>query len=100
MCIVHRMLGFMCLRCGMPMRTAVYNCEAYIQEFEQEFSMTSGKQRTMTDFMDMVKEVDEHGEGLNQWEIEFIASFIDQPRKSFTEKQWEVVERLKRTKVK
>lgn len=62
--------------------------------------VTSGHKRTLTEFMDMVKDVDENRKGLTKWEIDFIAGFIDKPPKGFSEKQWEIVERIKDQKVK
>jgi hypothetical protein len=57
--------------------------------------MTQGKKVTLTEFMALVKEVDEKGRGLNPWEIEFIASFIDNPPKTFTEAQLKKVRQIK-----
>lgn len=55
---------------------------------------------TLTEFMDYVKTIDDKGSELTSWEINFIASFIDHPPSSFTEKQWDIVQRIYREKVK
>jgi len=44
--------------------------------------------------LDMIQEIDEEGEDLTEWEIDFIGGFIDDGVTSFTDKQAEIVERI------
>ena len=46
------------------------------------------------DTADKIRKIDQDGEGLTSWEIDFIASFIDNPPRSFTQKQIEIVDRI------
>jgi hypothetical protein len=56
--------------------------------------------KTLEDFMELVRDIDANGKGLTQWEIEFIASFIDRPRSTVSEKQWEALEGIKARRLK
>lgn len=47
-----------------------------------------------------IKDVDENGEGLTEWEINFIAEMIDKPPTYFTEKQEDIINRIWEQKVK
>ena len=53
------------------------------------------KQRSPEQFENMVHEIDRDGDNLTEWEVEFIAGFIDggMPEDP-TEKQWEVLQRI------
>lgn len=42
----------------------------------------------------MVDEIDEDGEDLSEWEVEFIANLIDNDVQSFTDKQAEIIRRI------
>lgn len=42
----------------------------------------------------LVEHIDSFGHGLTEWEVNFISSLIDNPPKSYTEKQTEIVQRI------
>lgn len=46
-----------------------------------------------------VRVIDEKGENLTDWEVNFIASFIDHPMPTYSEKQTEIINRIYNTKV-
>ena len=43
---------------------------------------------------DLVKHIDEFGEDLTEWEIDFIADLIDNPPAAYSEKQETVIQRI------
>lgn len=47
----------------------------------------------------MLEEIDEDGEGLSEWEVEFVAGLIDGWDGNFTRKQANVIERIYEQKV-
>lgn len=52
------------------------------------------------DLLDCVTEIDVCGEGLTEWEVEFIASLIDNPPDEVTEKQEQIITRIYSQRVK
>ena len=44
--------------------------------------------------IDMIGHIDSSGEGLTEWEINFIADLIDNPPKTYTEKQIKVIYKI------
>lgn len=47
----------------------------------------------------MVEQIDQHGEGLSQWEIDFIADMVDYPEENLSDKQIEIITRIYNQKV-
>lgn len=47
-----------------------------------------------------IKDVDENGVGLTEWEINFIAELIDNPPRHISVKQEEIIDRIWEQKVK
>ena len=44
--------------------------------------------------LEMVQEIDDDGEGLTKWEIEFISGIIDNGQKFFSQKQADIIKRI------
>jgi len=42
----------------------------------------------------LVEHIDSFGKKLNPWEVKFIADLKDRPRRTFSEKQVEIIERI------
>ena len=42
----------------------------------------------------LVEHIDSFGKGLSKWEIDFIASLIDNPPDEYSEKQVEIINRI------
>lgn len=55
---------------------------------------------TKAEAYDMIKAIDAHGEGLTEWEVEFIASFIKYPDRFISDKQIDIIKRIYREKCK
>lgn len=43
---------------------------------------------------EMLHDIDEHAEGLNEWEVGFVSDLIDKNVKKFTEKQSEKISQI------
>ena len=54
----------------------------------------SKKMSRMEELVDKIQEIDNDGEDLTKWEIDFIASFIDSPPRHFTVRQEEIINRI------
>ena len=42
----------------------------------------------------LVEHIDSFGHGLNEWEVNFIANMLDNPPKTYSEKQVEIINRI------
>jgi len=47
----------------------------------------------------MIEIIDKEGENLTKWEINFVADIIDRKQKWFSEKQYDLIERIYEEKV-
>jgi hypothetical protein len=52
------------------------------------------------DLKERVRVIDNDGENLIDWEIDFIANLIDNPPSYYSEKQEDIIERIYRQRVK
>ncbi|KKN75770.1 hypothetical protein LCGC14_0376460 [marine sediment metagenome] len=43
---------------------------------------------------EIVEHIDSFGHGLSEWEVQFIAGFMDNPPETFTDKQIAIIDRI------
>lgn len=51
------------------------------------------------DWKERVRRIDEEGEDLTEWEIDFISSLVDEPPENYSRKQKDKIEQLFKEKV-